>query len=73
MCFSSKDGLNVNINSYDESENFLRKLNGVTDPEKKRKIIGHQFIRSFEKISKSFGKIKYLAQEPYILMLLKVD
>jgi len=62
-CISSlKEGLKVNIDSYDESENFLSRLNKITDPEKKRKIIGNQFIYSFEKIAKKFGDIKYLAQ-----------
>ena len=37
-------------------------MSGVTDPEKKRKIIGAQFIHSFEKIAKEFSGIKYLAQ-----------
>jgi GMP synthase (glutamine-hydrolysing) len=55
-------GLGVNIKSYDESELFLSKLKSITDPEKKRKIIGNEFIYSFERISKSFGKVEYLAQ-----------
>jgi GMP synthase (glutamine-hydrolysing) len=63
ICISSlKEGLKVNIDSYDESGIFLSKLNGITDPEKKRKIIGNQFIYSFEKIAKKFGNIEYLAQ-----------
>jgi len=46
-CISSlKEGLKVNIDSYDESGIFLSKLNKITDPEKKRKIIGNQFIYS---------------------------
>ena len=57
-----KAGLGVNINSYDESEIFIKKLLGVSDPEEKRKIIGNQFIKSFERISKNFGDIKFLAQ-----------
>ena len=62
-CVSSlKEGLDVNIYSYDHSNIFLSKLSGVTDPEKKRKIIGAQFIHSFEKIAKDFSDIKYLAQ-----------
>ena len=59
---SLKNGLGVNIDSYDESDNFLSGLDGVIDPEKKRKIIGTQFIRSFERIAKDFGDIKFLAQ-----------
>jgi GMP synthase (glutamine-hydrolysing) len=57
-----KDGLGVNINAYDESNIFLSKLKGVVEPEKKRKIIGNQFIYSFDAIAKSLGNIDYLAQ-----------
>ncbi len=57
-----KEGLGVNIHSVDDSEIFLKKLIGISEPEQKRKIIGEQFIRSFEKISKRFGEINYLAQ-----------
>ena len=57
-----KEGLGVNIHSFDESEVFLSKLKKVTDPEKKRKIIGNQFIYSFDKIANDFGDIKFLAQ-----------
>ena len=57
-----KDGLGVNIQLFDESEKFLEKLYGVEDPEKKRKIIGEQFIRSFENIAGRIGKVDYLAQ-----------
>ena len=57
-----KEGLGVNIHCYDESEIFLKKLEGVTDPEKKRKIIGNQFIYSFDKIANELGDIKYLSQ-----------
>ena len=63
MCVSSlKDGLNINLKSYDESEIFLSKLSKISDPEQKRKIIGNQFIYSFEKIAKKFGDIQFLAQ-----------
>ena len=57
-----KKGLKLNIHKYDESEIFLSKLKGVFDPEEKRKIIGNQFIKSFETISQNFGEIKFLAQ-----------
>lgn len=57
-----KNGLGVNIHCFDESDKFLSKLEGIEDPEKKRKIIGEQFIRSFEDISKQFGQIDHLAQ-----------
>lgn len=43
-------------------ERFLTKLTGVTDPEEKRKRIGHEFIRVFEEESKRLGPFDYLAQ-----------
>ncbi len=46
----------------DESRIFLRKLKGVKDPERKRKIIGKEFIRSFTRVSAQLGKIRWLAQ-----------
>jgi len=57
-----KNGLGVNIQSFDASDIFLKKLKKVKDPEIKRKIIGEQFIRSFEKISARIGNVQYLAQ-----------
>ena len=57
-----KDGLGVNIHCYDESDIFLSKLEKITDPEKKRKIIGNQFIYSFDRISNELGEIQFLAQ-----------
>ena len=57
-----QNGLGVNINSFDESESFLSKLLGITNPEQKRKIIGNEFIFSFERIAKSLGEIDFLAQ-----------
>lgn len=56
------DGLGVNIHLYDHSEIFLSRLANIHDPEKKRKIIGEQFIRSFEKVSREFGDVDFLAQ-----------
>jgi len=46
----------------DASKNFLKDLKGVSDPEKKRKIIGEKFIRLFEEKAKSIGGVKYLLQ-----------
>ena len=43
-------------------ERFLSALNGVTDPEQKRKIIGKEFISVFEAEAKKLGSVKYLAQ-----------
>ncbi|MDB4349923.1 glutamine-hydrolyzing GMP synthase, partial [Omnitrophica bacterium] len=41
---------------------FLKSLKGVVDPEKKRKIIGREFIRVFEKEAKRLGDVTFLAQ-----------
>ena len=58
--FKGKFGLNViRVNAQ---ERFLNKLAGVTEPEKKRKIIGEEFIRVFEDESKKLGKIDILVQ-----------
>lgn len=57
-----KDGLGMNLIKADDGKIFLEKLKGVTDPETKRKIIGEQFIRSFEKQSKAIGKVDFLVQ-----------
>jgi GMP synthase (glutamine-hydrolysing) len=57
-----KDGLGMNLIKADDGEIFLEKLKGVSDPETKRKIIGEQFIRSFEKQAKQIGKVDFLVQ-----------
>lgn len=57
-----KDGLGMNLIKADDGEIFLKKLEGVSDPETKRKIIGEQFIRSFEKQAKQIGKVDFLVQ-----------
>jgi GMP synthase (glutamine-hydrolysing) len=46
----------------DASSRFLRRLNDVTDPEEKRKIIGSEFIYVFEEEAKKIGKVDFLAQ-----------
>ena len=48
--------------AIDASEQFLSKLKGIYDPEQKRKIIGTEFIRVFEKEAKQLGDINYLVQ-----------
>lgn len=53
---------NINLISVDASEQFLSKLDGVTDPEAKRRIIGEEFIRVFEAQAKKIGKVNYLVQ-----------
>ena len=44
-----RDSLGLNVIYVDASKQFLKKLKGVKDPEKKRKIIGREFVRVFEK------------------------
>ena len=57
-----KDGLGMNLIKADDGALFLERLKGVSDPETKRKIIGEQFIRSFEKQAKAIGKVDFLVQ-----------
>ncbi|MHB8565966.1 MAG: glutamine-hydrolyzing GMP synthase [Nitrososphaerales archaeon] len=57
-----RPSLGVNLIIQDESEIFLRRLKGVKDPERKRKVIGREFIRAFAKVSRKLGRIEYLAQ-----------
>ena len=52
----------LNLIVADAKERFLTALKGVTDPEKKRKIIGEQFIRVFEQEAKKVGNVDFLAQ-----------
>jgi GMP synthase (glutamine-hydrolysing) len=52
----------MTVKVVDASKLFLKKLKGVTDPEKKRKIIGATFIEVFEKESKKLGKFDFLGQ-----------
>lgn len=56
------DTLSLNIIKVDARERFLSKLAGVTEPEKKRKIIGEEFIRVFEEESKKLGGAEFLLQ-----------
>ncbi len=57
-----KNQLGANLTYVDASERFLTKLEGVADPEKKRKIIGAEFIRVFEEEAQKLGKMDLLAQ-----------
>ncbi len=54
--------LGMNIIYVDATDRFLDRLNGVTDPETKRKVIGEEFIRVFEKEAGVIGKVDFLAQ-----------
>jgi GMP synthase (glutamine-hydrolysing) len=53
---------NVELIHVDAREKFLDALAGVTDPERKRKIIGELFIRTFEEVAKGLGGAKFLVQ-----------
>jgi GMP synthase (glutamine-hydrolysing) len=57
--FSGRELEFIRINA---GERFLTKLEDITDPEQKRKIIGEEFIRVFEEEAKKFGRIPFLAQ-----------
>ena len=52
----------INFVRVDAEQRFLGKLAGVTEPEKKRKIIGEEFIRVFEEEAKKIGTVDFLAQ-----------
>ena len=57
-----RDNFHINLDVVDAADRFLEKLKGVTDPEKKRKIIGNIFIEVFEEQAKRLGNFEYLAQ-----------
>lgn len=54
--------LGVKVIRIDAEERFLSRLKGVSDPEKKRKIIGHTFIEVFEEEANKIPGVKWLAQ-----------
>lgn len=56
------DEMNMNLVFADARERFLNKLAGVKEPERKRKIIGEEFIRVFEEEASRLGEIDYLVQ-----------
>ena len=55
-------GMGLNIKGVDYSKEFYDQLKGVSDPEKKRKIIGRVFIESFDNESNKIKNVKWLAQ-----------
>ena len=57
-----KDHLKVQLVAVDARDQFLSALEGVTDPERKRKIIGHEFINVFEDEAKRIDDVGFLAQ-----------
>jgi GMP synthase (glutamine-hydrolysing) len=57
-----KEHFQVDLIHVDERERFLAKLEGVEEPETKRKIIGEEFIRVFEDVAAGLGGVKFLVQ-----------
>jgi len=61
-----REQLGLHVVAVDASERFLGKLNGVTDPERKRRIIGNEFIEVFDeeahRIEQQEGKVEWLVQ-----------
>ena len=57
-----KTKLKINLIYVNAEKEFLKKLNNVSDPEKKRKIIGNLFIKIFERYAKKIRNVKFLAQ-----------
>jgi len=57
-----KNNFEVDFTKIDGQEQFLSKLNGVIDPEEKRKIVGKEFGDIFTKFSKENGQFTWLAQ-----------
>jgi GMP synthase (glutamine-hydrolysing) len=57
-----REELGIDLDYVDASDRFLKRLQGVTDPELKRKIIGEEFIRVFESEAAKFPNVGFLAQ-----------
>jgi len=57
-----RKSLKINLRYIDISSQFLKKLHGIIDPEAKRRIIGREFIRTFESEAKKMGNVDYLVQ-----------
>ena len=57
-----KKKLKINLIYVNAEKEFLRKLKNISDPEKKRKIIGNLFIKIFERYAKKIKNVKFLAQ-----------
>ena len=57
-----KRNLKMDVVYVDATDRFLERLKGVTDPEKKRQLIGNEFIQIFEEEAAKLGKIDFLAQ-----------
>ncbi len=60
--FGQGGGFELRFVRVQAQERFYQALRGVTDPERKRKVIGEQFVRVFEEEARKLGAIDYLAQ-----------
>jgi GMP synthase (glutamine-hydrolysing) len=56
------DHFHINLRVVDWSEQFLRALSGVTDPQRKRRIIGSEFIEAFKSEASKIPNVRFLAQ-----------
>jgi GMP synthase (glutamine-hydrolysing) len=57
-----RGSFHINLKYVDASKSFLKLLEGVGDPEQKRKVIGHEFINVFEKAAKAVKGVAFLGQ-----------
>ena len=58
----SYEGMGLNVTGVDAKSEFLDELNGVADPEQKRKVIGRVFVEVFQKEAENYPDIKWLGQ-----------
>ena len=66
------EGFNMNVIKVDAEERFMNKLKGVADPEKKRKIIGNEFIYVFDDEAAKLKGMDFLLKVLFTQILLKV-
>ncbi|MBN2281243.1 MAG: glutamine-hydrolyzing GMP synthase [Candidatus Marinimicrobia bacterium] len=57
-----QNDMGLPLETYDYSKTFLKALEGIEEPEQKRKIIGREFIKAFEEITEKHQDYKFLAQ-----------
>ena len=62
LILQALENLRLNVHYVDASDRFLKRLEGVSDPEMKRKIIGEEFIKVFDEESAKLGNFRFLAQ-----------
>lgn len=62
ICHLLKTSMDLNVIGVRADDKFLKRLEGVTDPEQKRKIIGNVFIEVFEEEAAKIGDVQYLVQ-----------